>query len=113
MEYGTGAIMAVPAHDERDFAFARAHDLPVRRVIAGPDGETGDEALPYSGDGPLVGSHPDFDGLGSREAMTRIVGWLEREGKGRASVSYRLRDWLVSRQRYWGCPIPVVYCERC
>ena len=108
MEYGTGAIMAVPAHDERDFAFARAFDLPVRRVIQGPDDE-----LPYTGDGELVGSHPDFDGLPNREALERIVGWLDRDGKGHASVSYRLRDWLVSRQRYWGCPIPVVYCESC
>jgi leucyl-tRNA synthetase len=114
MEYGTGAIMAVPGHDERDHAFARAHDLPVRRVIEGVPEEGGDgEGLPYSGDGPLVNSHPDFDGMGNREALTAIVHWLDREGKGHASVNYRLRDWLVSRQRYWGCPIPVVYCERC
>jgi len=113
MEYGTGAVMAVPGHDERDFAFARAHDLPVRRVVAGPDGDTDPATLPYSGDGPLVNSHPDFDGLANREALKRIVGWLDREGKGHASVSYRLRDWLISRQRYWGCPLPIVYCERC
>jgi leucyl-tRNA synthetase len=118
MEYGTGAIMAVPAHDERDYAFARAHGLPVRRVIEGTTAEGGDEqgregGLPYTGDGPLVDSHPDFDGLPNREALAAIVQWLDREGKGHASVSYRLRDWLISRQRYWGCPIPVVYCERC
>jgi leucyl-tRNA synthetase len=107
MEYGTGAIMAVPGHDERDHAFAVAYDLPIRRVIDG-----GDE-LPYTGDGPLVNSHPDFDGMGNREALEAIVGWLDREGKGHASVNYRLRDWLVSRQRYWGCPIPIVYCDRC
>ena len=65
------------------------------------------------GDGPLVNSHPDFDGMGNRDALRAIVQWLDREGKGHASVNYRLRDWLVSRQRYWGCPIPVVYCERC
>jgi leucyl-tRNA synthetase len=112
MEYGTGAIMAVPAHDERDYEFARAFDLPVRRVIAGPDGE-GDEALPYTGDGPLVGSRPDFDGRPNREALELIVDWLQREGKGHATVSYRLRDWLISRQRYWGCPIPIVYCDEC
>ena len=70
-------------------------------------------SLPYTGDGPLVNSHPDFDGMGNREALAAIVQWLDREGKGHASVNYRLRDWLVSRQRYWGCPIPVVYCERC
>ncbi|HZO36423.1 MAG TPA: leucine--tRNA ligase [Solirubrobacteraceae bacterium] len=107
MEYGTGAIMAVPAHDERDFDFAQVYGLPVRRVIDG-----GDE-LPYTGDGPLVNSHPDFDGLGNREALQRILEWLDREGKGHPSVNYRLRDWLLSRQRYWGCPIPIVYCDAC
>jgi leucyl-tRNA synthetase len=109
MEYGTGAIMAVPGHDERDHAFAEVYGLPIRRVVSDPAG--GD--LPYSGDGPLVHSHPDFDGLHNREALQRIVQWLDREGKGHGSVNYRLRDWLVSRQRYWGCPIPIVYCERC
>jgi len=107
MEYGTGAIMAVPAHDERDHAFAVQYGLPIRRVVEG-----GDE-LPYGGDGPLTNSHPDFDGMHNRQALSAIVDWLQREGKGHASVNYRLRDWLVSRQRYWGCPIPVVYCERC
>jgi leucyl-tRNA synthetase len=111
MEYGTGAIMAVPAHDERDHAFAVAQGLPIRRVIAGPAGE--EDELPYSGDGPLVNSDPRFDGKGNREALAEIVSWLDREGKGHASVNYRLRDWLISRQRYWGCPIPVVYCESC
>jgi leucyl-tRNA synthetase len=113
MEYGTGAIMAVPAHDDRDFAFAQAYGLPVRRVIAGPDGSVSDDDLPYGGDGPLVNSHPDFDGLGNRDALRGIVAWLDREGKGHPSVNYRLRDWLLSRQRYWGCPIPIVYCEQC
>jgi leucyl-tRNA synthetase len=107
MEYGTGALMAVPAHDERDFAFATAFDLPIRRVIEG-----GDE-LPYAGDGRLVNSHPDFDGLEKREAIEAIVQWLDREGKGHASVNYRLRDWLVSRQRYWGAPIPMIHCPQC
>jgi leucyl-tRNA synthetase len=114
MEYGTGAIMAVPGHDERDFAFARAHGLLIRRVIEGSPAEDGDEqGLPYTGDGPLVDSDPRFDGKGNREALAEIVQWLDREGKGHASVNYRLRDWLISRQRYWGCPIPVVYCEQC
>jgi leucyl-tRNA synthetase len=108
MEYGTGAIMAVPAHDERDYAFAEKFGLPIRRVIKGPD----DGELPYTGDGVLVNSTPEFDGLPNREAMQKIVDWLDREGKGHRSVNYRLRDWLVSRQRYWGCPIPVVHCER-
>jgi leucyl-tRNA synthetase len=114
MEYGTGAIMAVPAHDERDYAFARAFDLPIRRVIEGVPEDGGDaDDLPYAGDGLLVNSREDFDGRHNREALGAIVGWLDREGKGHASVNYRLRDWLVSRQRYWGCPIPIVYCERC
>ena len=108
MEYGTGAIMAVPAHDERDYAFAKAHDLPIRRVIEGPDDE-----LPYTGDGPLVSSAPEFDGTFNREALGAIVRWLDEQGKGQASVNYRLRDWLISRQRYWGTPIPIVHCPGC
>ena len=106
MEYGTGAIMAVPAHDERDHDFATTFGLPIRRVVEG-----GDE-LPYTGDGPLVNSARDFDGLHNREALERIVDWLDQQGRGHRSINYRLRDWLLSRQRYWGCPIPVVYCER-
>jgi leucyl-tRNA synthetase len=123
MEYGTGAIMAVPGHDERDYAFARAHGLPIRRVIetpphhahqqSAPEDGVDAEGLPYMGDGRLVNSHPDFDGMPNREALRAIVRWLDREGKGHASVNYRLRDWLVSRQRYWGCPIPILYCEEC
>jgi leucyl-tRNA synthetase len=110
MEYGTGAIMAVPGHDQRDHDFAKRYGLPIREVVAG-GGDVQAEA--YTGDGPLVNSHPDFDGLPNRQALDRIVEWLDREGKGHASISYRLRDWLLSRQRYWGCPIPVVHCERC
>jgi leucyl-tRNA synthetase len=118
MEYGTGAIMAVPAHDERDFDFATTFGLPIRQVI-GPAPHEGAQAdgeaveLPYTGDGVLVDSNPQFDGLGNREALAAIVAWLDKEGKGHASVNYRLRDWLISRQRYWGCPIPIVYCEGC
>ena len=103
MEYGTGAIMAVPAHDERDHAFAEKFGLEIRRVV-----DCGD--LPCTGDGPLVNSG-DFTGMPASEGKRAIIDWLEREGIGNASINYRLRDWLLSRQRYWGCPIPVVYCE--
>ncbi|HET6999446.1 MAG TPA: leucine--tRNA ligase [Solirubrobacterales bacterium] len=114
MEYGTGAIMAVPGHDSRDYEFAKAFELPVRRVIEGVDPEAAvdDEGLPYPGDGPMANSGR-FDGRGNREAYAEIVAWLESEGRGSPSVNYRLRDWLVSRQRYWGAPIPIVYCEKC
>jgi leucyl-tRNA synthetase len=106
MEYGTGAIMGVPAHDQRDYDFATAHGLEIRRVIEG-----GDE-LPYMGDGSLVNCGPEFDGQPNRDALERIVDKLDREGVGHRSINYRLRDWLLSRQRYWGCPIPIVYCDR-
>ena len=114
MEYGTGAIMAVPAHDERDYEFAKAFDLPIRRVIQGTDPEQSrdDDGLPYSGDGEMVNSGR-FDGKHNREAYDEIVDWLASEGRGERSVNYRLRDWLVSRQRYWGAPIPIVYCDEC
>jgi leucyl-tRNA synthetase len=114
MEYGTGAIMAVPAHDTRDYEFAKTFDLPIRRVIEGtdPDSARDDEGLPYPGDGPMTGSGR-FDGKHNREAYGEIVAWLAEDGRGESSVNYRLRDWLVSRQRYWGAPIPIVYCEQC
>jgi leucyl-tRNA synthetase len=106
MEYGTGAIMAVPGHDERDYAFAQRFGLEIRRVVEGGD-------LPYTDDGPIVNSDPRFDGMHNRDALVAIVDWLESDGRGHGSVNYRLRDWLLSRQRYWGCPIPVVYCGDC
>ena len=103
MEYGTGAVMGVPAHDARDFEFAEQFGLEIRRVI-----ECGE--LPCTDDGPMVNSGR-FDGLNNREAYDQIVDWLESEGQGKRSVNYRLRDWLLSRQRYWGCPIPMLYCD--
>jgi leucyl-tRNA synthetase len=110
MEYGTGAIMAVPGHDDRDHAFATKFGLEIRRVIQGPSGE---DELPYAGDGVIVNSDPRFDGKPNRAALEEIVDWLDEQGRGHRSVNYRLRDWLLSRQRYWGCPIPMVYCEGC
>jgi leucyl-tRNA synthetase len=114
MEYGTGAIMAVPGHDTRDYEFAKSFELPVRRAIEGTDPEVArdDEGLPFPGDGTMTGSGR-FDGKHNREAYEEIVAWLKEEGRGDAAINYRLRDWLVSRQRYWGAPIPVVYCDAC
>jgi leucyl-tRNA synthetase len=114
MEYGTGAIMAVPGHDSRDYEFAQKFGLPVKRVIEGEDPETArdEQRLPFAGDGEMTNSGR-FDGKHNREAYDEIVAWLESEGRGKPAVNYRLRDWLVSRQRYWGAPIPVVYCPDC
>jgi leucyl-tRNA synthetase len=112
MGYGTGAIMSVPAHDQRDLDFARKYDLHVRVVIQpeGPelDGATLEEA--YVGPGRVVNSGP-FDGLSAEEAIPKMAAWAEEKGFGKATVTYRLKDWLISRQRYWGTPIPVIYCE--
>ncbi|MBA2741206.1 MAG: leucine--tRNA ligase, partial [Actinobacteria bacterium] len=113
-DYGTGAIMAVPAHDERDFAFARAFDLPVRQVVRPVDGEV-NENEPYveHTEGEVLVSSGDLDGLPAPEGGRRIVERLEQQGRGGFAVNFRLRDWGFSRQRYWGCPIPVVYCGTC
>ena len=114
MGYGTGAVMGVPAHDQRDFLFAREYKLPVRVVIQ-PPGEKLDDATmteAYTGPGTLDNSGP-FNGLPNDEAMKRITGHLAERGQGGFKVSYRLRDWLISRQRYWGAPIPIIYCDRC
>jgi leucyl-tRNA synthetase len=107
MGYGTGALMAVPAHDDRDHEFATKFGIEIREVVAGGDDI---QAEPYVGDGPLVNSGP-FDGKNNREAYGEIVAWLTAESKGETAVNYRLRDWLLSRQRYWGCPIPMIYCD--
>lgn len=107
--YGTGAVMGVPAHDARDFLFAQKYNLPVNVVIKNPNG---DDTLPYCEDGILVNS-VDFDGLTSEEARKAILNKLNVEGKGQHKVNYRLRDWLVSRQRYWGAPIPMIHCPHC
>ncbi|XCN75233.1 MAG: leucine--tRNA ligase [Candidatus Electrothrix aestuarii] len=113
MEYGTGAVMAVPAHDQRDFDFARKYDLPIRPVVQPEEklvGANMEEA--WDGDGVLADS-ADFSGLTSAEAKKAIVEYAEQKGFGKAHITYRLRDWGISRQRYWGAPIPVIHCETC
>ncbi|NLL96661.1 MAG: leucine--tRNA ligase [Clostridiaceae bacterium] len=108
--YGTGCVMAVPAHDERDYEFATKYELDIVRVIKGEEGV--DDTLPFTEDGILTASE-EFDGLSSEESRIAIVRKLEKEGNGELKVTYRLRDWLVSRQRYWGAPIPIIYCDKC
>lgn len=114
MEYGTGAVMAVPTHDQRDFEFAKKYNLPMVVVIQPPDKRLEPETMEtaYIEDGIMVNSGP-FDGLSNREAMVKITEYLTSIGKGNPAVSYRLRDWGISRQRYWGAPIPIIYCDHC
>lgn len=114
MEYGTGAVMAVPTHDQRDFEFAKRHHLPLRVVVQPEGGELRGETMEaaYEGPGRLVHSGP-FSGLSSEEGKLRITAYLQEKGWGRESIQYRLRDWGISRQRYWGAPIPIIYCNGC
>ncbi len=114
MGYGTGAIMAVPGHDERDFAFAQKFGLEIRRVITGPEGATGEltEAYDSKDEGEMINSGA-FDGTPVKGAAAKVTAWLEEMGKGSMSVNYRLRDWLISRQRMWGAPIPMILCDEC
>ncbi len=114
VEYGTGAIMAVPAHDERDHAFAQRYDLPITTVVSPADGDAPEEGA-YSAHtvNEVLVNSAQFSGLSAPEAKRAIVEWLEGRNAARFAVGYRLRDWLLSRQRYWGCPIPIVHCDEC
>jgi leucyl-tRNA synthetase len=112
LSYGTGAVMGVPAHDERDFAFAKKYNLPIRVVIAPPGWQGEELEKAYTEPGTMVNS-AQFDGLPSEQGMEAISRFLEEKGWGKRTVTYRLRDWLISRQRYWGAPIPIIYCDRC
>jgi len=115
MEYGTGAIMAVPTHDQRDFLFAKEHNLLMRIVIKDPEFKAqnpNETSQAYEGDGTQVNSG-QFNGLPNQEAKIKIAEWMEKEGIGKIQTHWRLRDWLISRQRYWGTPIPMIYCKKC
>jgi leucyl-tRNA synthetase len=116
MEYGTGAVMGVPAHDQRDYDFATAFGLPIRPVVALAEGDEPDisqQAFTAHTDDERLINSGEFSGMDAVAGREAIVAWLERQAVGHASVNYRLRDWLISRQRYWGCPIPMVYCQDC
>jgi len=112
LSYGTGAVMAVPAHDERDFAFAKKYNLPIPVVIAPPGWGGGELVEAYIEPGTMVNSG-QFDGLPSEKGIEAVSLFLEKKGWGKRTVSYRIRDWLISRQRYWGAPIPMIYCDKC
>lgn len=114
MDYGTGAIMAVPAHDQRDFDFAKKYDIPIRVVIqdSADDIEADKMTEAFAAVGEMVNSGP-FNGIKSNVAIKKVTDYLEEKGFGKSSIQYKLRDWLISRQRYWGAPIPIVYCEKC
>lgn len=114
LEYGTGFVMGVPAHDQRDFEFAKEHNIQIKVVIQPEDYDLNPERMTraYTGDGRLINSDR-FNGYHNREAIEEITKYLENINTGGSSVQYKLRDWLISRQRYWGCPIPIIYCESC
>ena len=114
MEYGTGAVMSVPAHDQRDFEFARKYDLEIIVVVRPPDQERPSDHLEeaYTGSGVMVNSG-SFNGIPNAQALDEITAYLEQQGHGKKTVNYRLRDWGISRQRYWGAPIPMIHCEQC
>jgi leucyl-tRNA synthetase len=113
MEYGTGAIMAVPAHDERDYAFAERYGLAIRQVVAPADGSEAEGPFVAHTDDEVLVDSGSFTGMPAPEAKQAISAWLAEQGKGEQTIGYRLRDWLLSRQRYWGCPIPIVHCPAC
>ena len=117
MDYGTGAIMSVPAHDERDYEFARKYDLPIRMVVqnamGNPDETAGDVKLPFTAENGMVTNSGPFTGLASADALKKMTEHAELNGFGKATVTYRLKDWGISRQRYWGTPIPMLHCEKC
>ena len=113
MSYGTGAVMGVPAHDQRDYEFAKKYDLPIKVVIAPADWDGSELEEAYLEDATMVNSSRQFDGMPSGQGKEAIADFVESKGWGRRAVSYRLRDWLISRQRYWGTPIPMIYCDKC
>ncbi len=115
MEYGSGAIMAVPAHDQRDFEFCRKYGIPIRPVIRPVDGTLADEPTMEEAfeDYGVVENSPPFSGLTSEEAKQKMTAWAQERGFGESAITYRLRDWGISRQRYWGTPIPIIYCQQC
>jgi len=110
--YGTGAVMAVPAHDERDFAFAKKYNIPIKVVIAGPDWKGEELTAAYVEDGMMINSK-QFDDMNNRDGIKAVTEYLETKHWGKGTISYRMRDWLISRQRYWGAPIPMIHCPNC